>query len=135
MQKRVVSVAVVSLALLVSAGSSWAHHSFAAIFDKNQPITVTGVLSSVEWSNPHMFFYVDVEDEDGEVVRWAFEGYPPGMMIRQGWTRDTVKPGDRITVTGWRAKLGDRAVAAGNRMTLSDGRVLAVGARSEDENR
>ena len=120
--------------ILAPATALRAHHSFAAIFDKDQPVEVTGVLVRVEWSNPHMFFYIDVE-EDGETVRWAFEGYPPSMMVRQGWSRNTVQPGDRVTMTGWRARVGDRPVAGGNRMTLPDGRVLPVGASSEAENR
>jgi hypothetical protein len=135
MQKGVNSLLAATASLLVFAGSVSAHHSFAAIFDKDQPITVSGVLVRVEWSNPHMFFYIDVEEDNGEVVRWAFEGYPPSMMVRQGWSRDTVKPGDRVTMTGWRARSGERPLAGGNRMTLPDGRILAVGASSEAENR
>lgn len=132
--KTAVRMPVLAFFLLASSHSLWAHHSFAAIFDKDKPITVTGVLARVEWSNPHMFFYIDVE-EGGEVVRWAFEGYPPSMMVRQGWSRTTVAPGDRVTMTGWRARGADRPVAGGNRMTLPDGRVLPVGASSEAENR
>ena len=78
---------------------------------------------------------VDVAGEDGEVVTWAFESYPPTMMVRQGWSRDSVSPGDPVTVTGWRARRGDRPVAGGNRMTLPDGRILPIGASSEAENR
>ena len=135
MRKSLVPILAAILGLLVWVGSLRAHHSFAAIFDKNQPITVTGVVARVQWSNPHMFFYIDVEEPNGETVQWAFEGYPPSMMIRQGWSRDTVNPGDRVTMTGWRARRGDRPLAGGNRMTLPDGRVLAVGASSETENR
>jgi hypothetical protein len=135
MKNRTVIAAFLSIVLIAWARLAWSHHSFAAIFDKDAPITVKGLLARVEWTNPHMFFYVDAADQDGKITRWAFESYPPSMMARQGWTRDTVKPGDLVTVTGWRAKKGDRPIAGGNRMTLPDGRVLAVGASSEAENR
>ena len=127
--------ALVLVSILVLLGTpALAHHSFAAIFDKEQPITVSGVINKVDWKNPHMYFYVDVTEEDGEVVTWGFESYPPTMMIRQGWARDTVNPGYPVTVTGWRARRGSRPVAAGNRMTLADGRVMTIGATSEREN-
>ena len=70
-----------------------AHHSFAAIFDKDQPFTVTGVINKVDWKNPHMYFYVDVTGADGAVVTWGFEGYPPTMMVRQGWSAFWTKYG------------------------------------------
>ena len=135
MSKWTLSAFLVAFALLLFVAPALPHHSFAAIFDKEQPFTVTGVLNRVEWKNPHMFFHVDVTGEDGEVVTWAFESYPPTMMIRQGWSRGSVIPGDRVTVTGWRAHRGSRPVAGGNRMTLPDGSVLPIGASSEAENR
>ena len=133
MFKVAVGSLVVLAALVLWVPSAFSHHSFAAIFDKDQPLTVTGVLNRVDWRNPHMFFYVDVRGEDGQIVTWAFESYPPTMMVRQGWSRDTVRPGDLVTVSAWRAKTGSRPVAAGNRMTLPDGRVLPIGASSEGE--
>jgi hypothetical protein len=134
MLKRSIGALVLVSVLVLLGTPALAHHSFAAIFDKEQPITVTGVINKVDWKNPHMYFYVDVTEEDGEVVTWGFESYPPTMMIRQGWARDTVNPGDPVTVTGWRARRGSRPVAAGNRMTLADGRVMTIGATSEREN-
>lgn len=134
MRWQTVGAAVAALALLGGSRMVAAHHSFAAIFDRDQPITLMGVLTGVEWTNPHMFFHLEVTAADGAVADWAIEGYPPTMMARQGWSRETVKPGDRVTVTAWRARKGDRLVAGGNRMTLPDGRVLAIGASSEAEN-
>ena len=71
------------------------------------PITLTGVVTNIEWTNPHSHFYLDVKDAHGKVVNWKFEGYPPGVLYRTGWKRDTtMKPGDTITVFGWRARDG-----------------------------
>ena len=66
-----------------------AHHSFGAEYDANKPITLTGVVTKIEWTNPHSYFYVDVKDEDGQVANWKFEGYPPGPLYRIGWKKDT----------------------------------------------
>src|ERR1700704_580299 len=84
-----------------------AHHSFGAEYDANKPISLTGVITKVEWTNPHSFFYVDVKDKDGKVSNWKMEGYPPNVLYRTGWKREvTIKVGDTITVTGWRARDG-----------------------------
>jgi len=84
-----------------------AHHSFGAEYDGNRPITLTGVLTKIEWTNPHSHFYLDVTDAKGNIVNWKFEGYPPGVLYRTGWKKDmTMKPGDSITVFGWRARDG-----------------------------
>ncbi len=134
MLKRISGTLVIVCVLVLCETPARAHHSFAAIFDKDQPFTVTGVINKVDWKNPHMYFYVDVAGPNGEVVTWGFEGYPPTMMVRQGWSRNTVSPGDTVTVTGWHARVGARPVAGGNRMTLPDGRILPIGASSESEN-
>jgi len=78
-----------------------AHHSFGAEYDVNKPITLTGVITKVEWTNPHSHFYLDVTDAQGKVVNWKFEGYNPAVLLRTGWKKDTMlKPGDKITVSG-----------------------------------
>ena len=82
-----------------------AHHSFAAEFDGSKPITLSGTIAKVEWTNPHIHFFLDVKDETGRVTQWKFEGYPPNMLVRQGWKREvTLKPGDAVTVFGWLAR-------------------------------
>ena len=81
-----------------------AHHAFAAEFDRNQPIEITGKVSKVEWMNPHARIYVDVTDADGKTVNWNLEMGSPNGLMRRGWRRDSLKPGDQVTITGWRAR-------------------------------
>jgi hypothetical protein len=104
-----------------------AHHSEAAQFDVTKPVDVTGVVKKIEWMNPHIWFYVDVKDEAGKVTTWGFSGLPPGMLVRKGFTKDTMKPGDVVKVKGFRAKDGSNN-ASGNILTLPDGRQVFPGA-------
>jgi len=104
-----------------------AHHSFAAEYDGNQPVTVSGTVAKVEWTNPHIHFFVDVKDAAGAVTHWKFEGYPPNMLVRQGWKRDvTLKPGATVTVSGWKARF-DPALGAAREVTFSNGEKLNAG--------
>jgi hypothetical protein len=104
-----------------------AHHSFGAEYDAQRPVTVTGVVTKIEWTNPHCHFYVDVTDERGAVVNWKFEGYGIGPLYRNGWKRDvTMKAGDRVTVTGWRARDGG-AWAHSREITLPNGQKMFFG--------
>lgn len=115
------------LVALLGAGSAQAHHSFAAIFDIDQPIELSGKVTSVEWTNPHMHFSVEVEDESGGVTEWRFEGFPPNMLVRQGWRRnETLNAGDEITVTGWRART-EPTLGAARQITFPDGRNFMAG--------
>jgi hypothetical protein len=112
---------------IVSGGSVAAHHSFAAQYDGNKPITLSGTVAKVEWTNPHMHFYVDVKDERGTVTQWRFEGYPPNMLVRQGWKRDvTLKPGDMVTVFAWVAR-AEPNLAMAREVTFADGRKMTSG--------
>jgi hypothetical protein len=113
--------------LLLGSASLAAHHSFAAEYDGNQPVTVTGSVARIDWQNPHIYVYVDVKGADGAVAQWKFEGYPPNMLVRQGWTRDTtLKVGDTITVSGWRARL-DPHQGAAREVAFADGRKMMAG--------
>ena len=104
-----------------------AHHSFGAEYDASKPITLTGVITKVEWTNPHSHFYLDVTDDKGNVTNWKFEGYNPAVLYRIGWKKDTtIKPGDKITVFGWRARDGGNW-AHSREITLPGGKKLFFG--------
>ena len=99
-------VVVVAVALFMGGRAASAHHSFAAEFDAAKPFKLTGTVTKVEWQNPHTFFYIDVTDEKGKVTNWAMEMGSPNGLSRQGWTRNTMKAGDKVTVEGSLAKDG-----------------------------
>jgi len=103
-----------------------AHHSFMAEFDQRQPVNVEGVVTAVKWQNPHTFFYVDVTDGNGKTVNWALETGSPNALTLRGWTRETMKQGDRVSVRAYRAKDGGK-LAAARSVTLADGRTLFGG--------
>jgi len=93
-----IRLAIVAIALGMSAGSAWAHHSFS-VFNMQTEVSITGVVKEVQWTNPHIFIWVDVTGEDGAVVTWGLEGMSPNFLARRGWSRTTLEPGDRITVS------------------------------------
>jgi hypothetical protein len=108
-----------------------AHHGFAKEFDAAKAVTMKGTIRRVEWKNPHTYVYIDVKDRAGSVERWALEGNPPNLLMRIGWMRDMLKPGDEITVFGYLPKptseLAIARIAAGREVTLSDGQKLVFG--------
>src|SRR5215831_13167664 len=97
-----------------------AHHSFAAQYDRNKPTTLTGPVTKVDWINPHARFFIDVKDANGKPVNWEVELAAPAMLIRRGWSRNSLKVGDPVTVAGSLAKDGSNLVNAST-VTLSDG--------------
>jgi hypothetical protein len=104
-----------------------AHHSFGAEYDTSKPVLLTGIVTKIEWTNPHSFLYVDVKDEKDSVINWKLEGYPPGVLYRTGWRKDlTVKVGDTVTVTGWRAR-DSTNLAHSREVTLANGKKLFFG--------
>src|SRR5262245_30292960 len=94
----------VALTLAAMGGSAYAHHSFAAEYDEKSPMKLTGAITKVDWSNPHVYFYIDVEDAKGNVTSWAVEMGAPGALRGRGWDKNTLKIGDVVTVEGTRAK-------------------------------
>ena len=97
-----------------------AHHSFTAEFDGTKPIKLTGVVTKVQWMNPHIWFYVDVKNPDGTVTNWGFSGGAPGQLLRRGVPKDAIKVGETVVVEGFRAKDGTNN-ASGSKVTLPDG--------------
>jgi hypothetical protein len=113
--------------LLLAWAPMRAHHSFSAEYDGTKPVTLKGVVTKVDWENPHIHFYLDVTGEDGKVEQWKFEGFPPNMLVRQGWKREvTMKPGDVITVFAWRARDGSN-LAHSREITFADGKKMFSG--------
>ena len=110
-----------------------AHHSFAAQYDATKAFRTTGVLTKIEWTNPHSYIYIDVKDENGTIAKWTCEAGSLGELSRQGFKRGTVKFGDTIVVDGYRAKDGSRLMVA-LRVSLTNGRiVLGAGAANEQQ--
>jgi hypothetical protein len=113
------------LAVLLAATAATAHHSFTAEFDAKQPFKLTGTVTKVEWTNPHMFFYVDIADEKtGAATNWAFEMGGVNALMRAGWTRTSLKIGDRVTVEGSRARDGSPLGSVGTVILTATGQRL-----------
>jgi hypothetical protein len=133
MRARMFSCVGAAFGLLIAANSAAAHHSFAAQYDANKPVELKGVVTKVEFMNPHIYFYVDVKDENGRVVNWAIEGGTPNSLRRAGWGKESLKVGDGVTVNGSRAKNGTNLVNM-RTVVLADGRRV-LGGSSEGQGR
>jgi len=123
------SVALVGLAgLLVAAVPAVAHHSFAAEYDATKPIRLSGTVTKIEWTNPHCYFYIDVKNgETGKIDNWALELGNPNALLRNGWTPNSVKIGEEVTVEGTRAKDGTLLGNARSMVLVSTGKRLFAG--------
>ena len=119
-----------AVVLGLAAVPALAHHSFAAEYDAAKPVTMTGTVTKVEWMNPHARFYIDVKDDSGKVTNWELELGSPNGLMRRGWTRNSMKPGDTVTVNGSLAKDGSN-LANARTVKLTDGRSLFAGSATE----
>lgn len=116
-----------ALLLATASPAAMSHHSFRSQYDANQPVTVTGVVTKIDWMNPHVYFYVDVTDEaTGEVQSWGFEMGPPHMLERRGWKRNSMKIGDAVEVHGTRARDGSLTANARQVTMSATGEVLGA---------
>ncbi len=117
--------AVLGLALGIALPAA-AHHSFSAVYDLKQPVTVKGTIVKVRLTNPHSWFYIDVKDDAGEVEHWAFEAGTPSGMIRNGYKASVIKTGDEVTVTGFHAKDPAQNMGMLRQLTTADGTVFGL---------
>ena len=131
MKRTLLSLAVIS-GLLLSVAPLWAHHAFATEFDAQKPVTKRGIVTKIDWANPHVWFYVNVKSESGQIENWGFEMGGPNSLRTSGWTKDTMKIGDEVIVEGSLARNGTRNVNAKNVTMASTGKKL--GAASSQAN-
>jgi hypothetical protein len=120
------AIGVACAALFVAAVPAWAHHAFSAEFDVKKPIHFTGVITKVELVNPHAWFHVDVKGPDGKVTSWMIEAGTPNVLLRRGFTKNTIPLGTEVVVDGFQAKDGS-SKGSGRDITLPDGRKLLIG--------
>jgi len=123
--RRIVLGSMIVAALIAASVPLMAHHSFAAEFDSTKSLKMTGVVTKIDWTNPHVWFYIDVKDEAGKVSNWGFEMGPPHLLQGSGWTRTTMKLGDTVTVAGTAAKNGSNRGNA-RTVTTPDGKRLGA---------
>ena len=123
---RTIAVCAVCLAAIIAPGPARAHHAFAAEYDRDKPITLTGAVTKLEWTNPHARIYIDVKNDKGEVVNWDFELGPPNGLMRRGWNRNSLKAGHVVTIEGFLSKTNPRGANA-RAVKLPDGRQVFAG--------
>lgn len=118
---------IAGVVMLLTGGAMRAHHSVSAEFDTSKPITFTGTVKKVEWTNPHIYTSVEAKTADGKTIVYRVEGGPPNALFRQGWRKDSLKAGDTVTVKGIRAKREDSMNVGNATITMADGRTMFAG--------
>jgi hypothetical protein len=122
------AIRILGFSIFLVAVPCWAHHSFAAQYDSTKPIKLTGKVTKVEWTNPHIYFYIDVADEKtGKITNWALEMGGPNALMRLGWSRDSMKPNDIVTVEATLAKDGSKLANVRTVVLASTGKTLLAG--------
>ena len=130
-----VALGALATAFAIRSAPASAHHSFAAEFDGSKPITLKGIVMQIDWTNPHVWFYINVKDEeDGKAIRWALEMGAPHQLQQRGWLRDTMKIGDVVTVAGSLARDGSNRANA-RTVTTSDGKTLGAASSGDPTTR
>jgi hypothetical protein len=127
MRSTVLSLAAVLVGLGLAVAPLGAHHSFSAEYDSKKPVTLKGIITKVDWMNPHVYFYLDVADDSGNIANWALEMGPPNGLERSGWTRNTMKVGDEVIVEGTLAKDGSKQANARSVTLAATGKKLGAG--------
>lgn len=133
MKSSALGMLAVTFGLFLGAPAARAHHSFAAEYDSKKPVTLKGIVTKIDWMNPHVYFYLDVTDESGKVTNWGLEMGPPNGLQRAGWTRNTMKVGDEVVVEGTLAKDGTNQANARSVTMANTGKKL--GAASSENNK
>ncbi|HLQ44583.1 MAG TPA: DUF6152 family protein [Planctomycetaceae bacterium] len=129
--KAKLAVVIAGVGFAVAAPPVLAHHAFAAEYDANRPVTLKGVVTRLEWTNPHSHFFVDVQDDKGNTINWKLELASPNVLIQNGWRKQTINIGDTVTIEGAMAKDGS-STANARVFTLADGRRLSAASSGGD---